>query len=202
MSDEERERLVLDNTKLVWHVVHKLYGRFLPEQQEELYHYGLEGLVKAARDYDPSRGVKFGSMAFSYIRNAIGHGIRVGFGPVYVPVYKRGAYAAMLYGGGEMPEGLEPDEAAALQALSKGVLSLNTPAVRDHLGAEDPELERAEQRADVEHMLDRLESREWYVIVRRYLRGEGLLEIAQDLGISKERVRGIEETALKKLREG
>ncbi|WP_102412460.1 sigma-70 family RNA polymerase sigma factor [Beduinella massiliensis] len=201
MSDEERERLILDNTKLVWYVVRRLYGHSPAEKQEELYHYGLEGLVKAARDFDPERGVKFGTMAYPYIRNALGHGARREFGSVYLPVYKRQAYSALLYGDG-IPAEIAPDEARTMQALGEGLLSLDTEYMADRLGGEDQELERAEQRADVERLLGQLKSRERYVIVHRLAYGEKLRQVAEALGLSRERVRQIEKRAMEKLREG
>lgn len=201
MSDEERERLILDNTKLVWYVVRRLYSHSPAEKQEELYHYGLEGLVKAARDFDPERGVKFGTMAYPYIRNALGHGARREFGSVYLPVYKRQAYAAMLYGD-DVPDGLDPADVRSMRALGEGVLSLDTEYMADRVGGEDEGLDRVEQRTDLERALAKLESREWYVIVHRVIYGAGLQMVGDALGLTRERVRQIEKRALKKLREG
>lgn len=202
MSDNEREQLVLGNTRLVWYVVRRLYGHSTADQQEELYHYGLEGLVKAARDFDPARGVKFCTMAYPYIRNALSHGARREFGAVYLPVYKRRAYSALLYGD-DVPDGLDPTDVRSMRALGEGVLSLDTEYMADRmLGSEDEELQRVEQRADLERLLGRLESREWYVIVHRLAYGEELRQVGDALGLSRERVRQIEKQAMKKLREG
>lgn len=52
MNDE----LVLNNLNLIYYVMHKNgFGHKL----EEYYDVGLIGLVKAARDYDPSKRCSF-----------------------------------------------------------------------------------------------------------------------------------------------
>lgn len=63
-----KEQLVIDNLNLVYYVLQQMG---LYDQRDEFYDVGLIGLVKAANNYDPSRGVKFCTSATVYIRNQI-----------------------------------------------------------------------------------------------------------------------------------
>lgn len=68
-----KEELVTENVKLIYHML-KVMG--LLDRQDEFFDVGLIGLVRAADDFDPDRGVKFSSFAAVYIRNEIGREVR------------------------------------------------------------------------------------------------------------------------------
>jgi RNA polymerase sigma factor (sigma-70 family) len=61
-----REGLILSNLGLVF----KLAGRFSrrPQQYQEMVSDGCLGLLRAVDKYDPSRGVKFSTYAYSVIK--------------------------------------------------------------------------------------------------------------------------------------
>lgn len=63
-----RDDLILNNLNLIYFVLKQLG---LYEEHEEYYDIGLIGLVKAADDYDSSRGFTFTTLAIKYIRNEI-----------------------------------------------------------------------------------------------------------------------------------
>ena len=70
-NDEEfkyREKLITDNTNLVYHVLKKME---LLDQQDELFSAGVVGLIKAAKKFDPDKGFKFSTLAETYIQNQI-----------------------------------------------------------------------------------------------------------------------------------
>lgn len=60
--------LVLNNLKLVYVVLKKLN---LYEQRDYYYEIGVEGLVKAAKTYQPDKGYQFSTYACRCIRNAV-----------------------------------------------------------------------------------------------------------------------------------
>ena len=66
----QQEALVLDNDKLVWHIVHRMV-RPLPADPEDWHSIGVVGLVKAALVYDPSRGTRFSTVAVPCIQHEI-----------------------------------------------------------------------------------------------------------------------------------
>ena len=62
------DKLILDNENLIYYVIKNsnIYG-----EAEELYSYGMIGLVKAANGFDDSKNMSFSSYAYSCIRNEI-----------------------------------------------------------------------------------------------------------------------------------
>lgn len=73
MLTAEQKKLVEDNWRLVRFVIKKYFrnGQGYPVEYEDMEQIGYLGLCKAARDYDPSRGVKFSTLATLAISNAI-----------------------------------------------------------------------------------------------------------------------------------
>jgi RNA polymerase sigma factor for flagellar operon FliA len=71
-SDPERERLILAHVPLLQHLVGRMSfdipGRV---QREDLFGWGMRGLIEAADSWDPSRGLQFSTYAYPRIRGAI-----------------------------------------------------------------------------------------------------------------------------------
>src|SRR5579862_9811346 len=67
-----RDQLILAHLPLVKHAIGRLVGR-LPRgvDAENLESAGILGLVEAANRFDPERGVKFETFAYSRIRGAV-----------------------------------------------------------------------------------------------------------------------------------
>ena len=74
--DAERSRLVTENLGLVEYVAGMLKKRLPMVEYDELVADGNLGLVKAARAFDPTRGVRFQTYAFQTIRGHIIDGLR------------------------------------------------------------------------------------------------------------------------------
>jgi RNA polymerase sigma factor for flagellar operon FliA len=68
----DRERLILEHLALLQHVVGRMSydvpGRV---QRDDLFGWGMRGLIEAADTFDPSRGLQFSTYAFPRIRGAI-----------------------------------------------------------------------------------------------------------------------------------
>ncbi|MPZ22286.1 MAG: sigma-70 family RNA polymerase sigma factor [Dehalococcoidia bacterium] len=67
---EERNRLITENTGLVGYVVGRMAARDSVDP-EELYSWGMEGLIQAASAFDDSRGISFATFAIHRIRGRI-----------------------------------------------------------------------------------------------------------------------------------
>ena len=67
-----RDRLILEHLSYVRHILGKMLGS-LPDyvDHENLESAGILGLVEAAGQYDPARGVAFTTFAYQRIRGAI-----------------------------------------------------------------------------------------------------------------------------------
>ena len=63
------ERLLLDNSGLVWSVARRYYGRGV--EPEDLYQLGCLGFLKAVRGFDPAYGTQFSTYAVPKIAGEI-----------------------------------------------------------------------------------------------------------------------------------
>jgi RNA polymerase sigma factor for flagellar operon FliA len=68
----DRERLIIEHLALLQHIVGRMSfdipGRV---QRDDLFGWGMRGLIEAADSYDPTRGLQFSTHAFPRIRGAI-----------------------------------------------------------------------------------------------------------------------------------
>lgn len=73
----EQRRLVEKNTAYVRSLVHSLMRRMPKARsyEEDIFHYGVLGLMRAAQGFDPSHGFAFLTYADRWIRNGINHGV-------------------------------------------------------------------------------------------------------------------------------
>jgi len=68
----DRDKLILDHIALLQHIVGRMSfdspGRIL---RDDLFGWGMRGLIEAADAFDPSRGLQFSTFAYPRIRGAI-----------------------------------------------------------------------------------------------------------------------------------
>lgn len=71
-AELDRDKLILDHLPLLQHIVGRMSfdvpGRV---QREDLFGWGMRGLIEAADSYDVARGLQFSTHAFPRIRGAI-----------------------------------------------------------------------------------------------------------------------------------
>ena len=72
LSDAEREELILEHIPLLKHIVGRV-GVDLPSSvdRDDLYGFGMLGLIGAADSWDPTRGLKFSTYAYTRVRGAM-----------------------------------------------------------------------------------------------------------------------------------
>ncbi|MBI5537079.1 MAG: sigma-70 family RNA polymerase sigma factor [Deltaproteobacteria bacterium] len=179
-----------------------------PLDDDELRSFGREGLLAAARRFDPDRGVSFKRYAGYRVRGAILDGMR-STGQHSRRVYEkvRALQAALL-----VSEGMYEDTSAAVAAGLRGSAAddrfadyLSTIATAMAVGfgpphtaaedgaivpvdaSQDPEksAENAELMALVRTHLDTLPEGEATLIRRHFLKGEDIDEVAREMGLSK-----------------
>jgi len=92
LTDEQR-RLVRENIGLVGvHLRRHVRGRPIPTRDREwadLFQEGCLGLIRAARTFDPQRGIPFAAWALLRIRTAVREGILGGFATIRHPKNRR-----------------------------------------------------------------------------------------------------------------
>ena len=198
----------------------------------DLINEGNLGLMKAARTFDPERGVRFVSYAVWWIRQSILAAILDKADIVRIPQSQtkkirkinKKVEAMKAKAGGEVSDTdvmkkaeISRETLNEVQQFSHGYLSLDTTLIGDSEKSiidflRDPKAEDGFEKNMMEQALTQkvqtalkvLDQRDGKILTWRYgLDGKGtqtLDEIGKRLNISKERVRQIEERAMKKIR--
>ncbi len=230
-GDEKAWQLLITaNLRFVVSIAKRYVNRGVP--LADLINEGNLGLIRAARRFDESRGVRFVSYAVWWVRQAILQAIAEQSRIVRVPlgrVEQANRYSRVSRSLGQRLGRQPTEEELAVEigvsvaavsetlAVPRAYVSLDAPVS----GAEDtpllellpdrhtpgPQEEVAdhELRLALESSLTLLESRE-AAIVRCYFGLDGepqtLEQIGRNLGVSRERVRQIKDEALVHLRHG
>lgn len=178
-----RNKLVEANLKFVANIARNYKGLGL--SYSDLIQEGNAGLFKAIDKFDPDKGYKFISYAVNWIRQSILEALNK----------KNSLKSAEL-----------PNETCDDVIDDKKDLTINDISLDDvYLDLSDDERRREKDICDVaKFLLTGLTSREKYIVCQyngiNEKKPKTLEEIGNNLGITKERVRQINEKAMKKLR--
>jgi RNA polymerase primary sigma factor len=226
-DEQAKERLINANLRLVVSVAKRYQRQGIPLL--DLIQEGTLGLIRASEKFDWRRGNKFSTYAIWWIRQAIDRAVCNQAEPIRIPVHvherrrrlARARQALAL----ELEREPSFDEVAAAAALSpaQAEQALSVPAgfvPLDGPNADNGELSTAiidtqasdaYERVDgrltgtrLEKLLDALPLAQRQVIELRYgITGEERTseQTADDLHMSVEQVRTLEQTALRRLRE-
>ena len=196
------------------------------EPLEDLVQVASVALVKAIDRYDPARGYAFSSFAVPTIAGELKRHfrdqtwmVRPPRGMQEVTLRVEGALARLTQQRDGSPTTREladavgvSDEAVleAMQARSaRGALSLHAPqgepgdamTLQDTLGAEDPDIERAETRAELDRLMAEVSPRAREMLRMRFEEDMTQAEIGAAIGISQMQVSRILRQTIATLRE-
>jgi len=224
-----RHRMIESNLRLVVKVAKRYTNRGLA--LSDLIQEGNLGLIRAVDKFDPSRKLRFSTYAVWWIREAIERGIMNQRRTIRLPVHvakllariRRAQRELGQDGGGDVcAEDLadmvdeESEHVRDLLDMDQPLLSLNRPlkedseqTLQDVLVDDEPspdeQLDPDIGRRHLDDWLAELDERERQVIVRRFdLDGNGtstLEELSDVIGVSRERVRQIQNHAIARLAE-
>ena len=181
----DRDRLIVSNYKLAVSAIREYRGRGLEEA--DLLGSALEGLIHAADHFRPSQGTDFAPYASRWVHGAICRALSTDGHLIHVPEQLR--------------NDMEHDEALAewLGSLLAPAEDLQrvlceedgVPLVLGDTIADADACRAAELREEVEEQLVGYTPQQREILVRHYLRGEELRDIARSMHLSDARVRQI-----------
>jgi len=228
-GDEEAIRqMVVSNLRLVVRIAREYAGRGVPLL--DLIQEGSIGLLAAAKKFDYTLDYRFSTYATKWIRQGIGRCLLNHSGLIRVPRHtqelirkvltvrsdleKSGltATVAMIAEQTRMPQ----KKVEELLQLIPEVCSLDAPVGSEeesalqlllediHAPQPQEELVRQELKHTLDSLLSMLTERQQQILRLHFGMDDGLCrslaQIAEEMGISKERVRQIEKQAMEKLR--
>ena len=212
------ERLLLENSGLIWSVARRYYGRGV--DPEDLYQLGCLGFLKAVRGFDTSYGTQFSTYAVPKIAGEIRRFLRDDGSVKVSRGIKERAMALRqcrqdLYHRlgrdptvGELAQatGLEPEDIAAAETATLSAASLQSQTGEDGftlesiLGCDGMEEEVVERLA-LRQAIDALPDRERKVILLRFYKNLTQERTARILGVSQVQISRMERRAIGHLRE-
>jgi len=226
-DQEALQALVKSNLKFVVSYVKKYRGMGL--SLLDLIDEGNIGLIEAAKRFDPSRNVRFVSYAVWWIRQAIIHALTLYSRITRIPQKLADQISQMKKKAAELKTelgrepnreeiarfmGLTETDIEDLEILAERNVSLSDPVNDDETEVEDrlsdpasPSVEyqiiKASVQQQIRETLGELDEKEALVIKLRFGldddRPRTLQEIGQQLKLTRERIRQIEQKAMRKL---
>jgi RNA polymerase primary sigma factor len=229
MGDEDaKRRLIESNLRLVMSITRNYTKADVPLL--DLIQEGNMGLIRAVEKFDYRLGYKLSTYATWWIRQAISRALADQGRTIRLPVHVGDQVRRVLRTRRALTQklnheptneeiaaeaGITPEKVRELLDLVAHPVSLETPVgdgesmvadLIEDVRAESPDQATADthRHSELEAALNGLEPRMRYVLERRYgLDGGGsqtLEELGADLGITRERVRQLENKALRELR--
>ncbi len=186
LKGDERalNKLIEANLRFVVVIARQYQGRGL--SMEDLVSEGNLGLMKAARKYDATRGLRFVNYAVVFIRQQIEKALKMESAEQRVESGRDGQTRSV-----DAPLGYKPNV-----SLLSVLVDANSPQA-------DERVYNSNVEAAVEYALRSLNERENQVVNAFFGIGQDHLtmaEIAEDMGLKRERVRQIRNRAIRRMK--
>lgn len=215
---EAAEKLVNDNSGLIWSVARRFFGRGV--DSDDLYQLGCVGFLKAIAGYDESYGTQFSTYAVPKISGEIRRflrddgSVKVSRGLKERAMAIRSARQTLEQRFGREPTlselsaetGFTPEDIAVAETAASPAESLQRESGEDcftleQLLGDDSETERVLERVSLREAIGHLPERERQVISLRYFHDMTQDAAARVIGVSQVQVSRLERRAIATLRE-
>ena len=215
---EAAERLVVENSGLIWSVARRYFGRGV--DPDDLYQLGCVGFLKAVRGFDLGFGTMFSTYAVPKIAGEIRRFLRDDGSVKVSRTLKEQAAAVKAVRQrltGDLRReptlrelsaetGLTPEEIAAAETATASTESIQRETGEDGFTLEDVltnegEEERMIERIALREAIGKLPEREQMVVNLRYFHGLTQERVARILGVSQVQISRLEKRALGRLRD-
>jgi len=219
-NQEAKEKLILENTGLVWNVVKGFHGRGY--DKEELFQIGCIGLIKSIERFDLSYGVKFSTYAVPLITGEIRRFFRDD-GMIKVSrKWKEDGYKIyqtiqqLTQKLGREPDlneisdycGISVENIIFAMDANAEVESLNRTfqtdgkevAVMDRIPSDENMEEKILEHMALKQAMNELTEKEQKLIQMRYFQNKTQMEVSREFGVSQVQVSRMEKKILLKLR--
>lgn len=218
---EAKEKLILENTGLVWSVVKRFMGRGY--EREELFQIGCIGLIKCIDRFDLSYDVKFSTYAVPLITGELRRFFRDdGLIKVSRKWKEDGcrielARQKLVQKLGREPDfqelreetGLTDEEILMAMEANAEVESLNRTyqgegkeiSVMERIPTEENMEEKILENMALEQAVGALEEEEQKLIRLRYFQNQTQTEVSKEFGVSQVQISRMEKKIIKKLKE-
>lgn len=195
--------MVVRNARLALTIARR-YSRGDPSAAQDYFQDAMLGLIRAVQGWDALRGYTFSTYATWHVQQSIDRRRMLRTGPVHIPIHVQEAWAAAERNGTELT-GVAAEARAWIErtvSLESGaaVLADEVDRCADELG---DVLDRVWLSEFSEQSLDALSPREASVLKLRFGfldEPHTLEEVGEALGVTRERARQIEVTALGRTR--
>ncbi len=220
---DRQDKLIVEYLPMVHKIVSNVAAYVKPPlSREDLVSAGTIGLVKAARDFDPSRDAEFKTYAYIRVRGAVIDELR-GFSFTPVNIKKQFASAQKVLEQMTESLGCQPDDKQLAEKLGISInrmykifetartrhflsihgLSEESPALGDTLAAPSAgpssRIERAELQQKLTQAITDLSEKQRQIIIMYYARQLTMKEIAMVLKLTESRISQLHAAALFKL---
>ena len=217
-DQDARERLVIENSGLVWSIAKRYFGRGV--DPDDLFQLGCLGFLKAVEGFDPDFGTQFSTYAVPKIGGEIRRflrddgAIKVSRGIKEQAAAIKNARNRLISALGREPTlqelsnqtGISSEEIAIAETATAATESIQRETGEEGFSLEqiltDTESEeKMVERIALNQAIGKLDERQTMVIRLRYFHGLTQQRVAAVLGVSQVQVSRIEKKALAQLRE-
>ena len=220
-DEEARQTFINGNLRLVLSVIQRFLGR--KESADDLFQVGCVGLIKAIDNFDLTQGVQFSTYAVPMIVGEVRRYLRDNNSIRVSRSIRDLAYKVIQYKEKYIKEnGKEPTitQIAKELEVTEEDIAFSLDAIQDPVSLQEPiyndgtdniyimdqvrDLKNTDEswaeNMTIVQAMEKLNTKERDIIIRRFFDGRTQMEVADEIGISQAQVSRLEKSAINHIR--